>query len=190
MGHAFGVEHLGYADLEAGLDEVRRSPRDEGRVAMIVSRPAVDEREVLDAAELDVADGLVGDTWLARGSRHTDDGSAQPGRQITLMNSRAAELFARSSERTALAGDQLFVDLDLGYDNIPPGTRLVMGSAVLEITEDLHRGCAKFAGRFGKDALRLVNSEVGAQLNLRGVHAKVVANGTVHAGDVIRKANS
>ena len=136
---------------------------------------------------LDLTVGLVGDTWRARGSARSEDGAAQPDRQITLMNARSATLIAGGNERRALAGDQLFVDLDLSYENLPPGTRLVMGSAVVEVTAALHRGCAKFAARFGRDALRLVNSEVGAELNLRGVNAKVVAGGTVRAGDVVRK---
>jgi hypothetical protein len=184
------VEHLAYAELEAGLDEVRASPKDEGTVELIVARPAVDERELLEVGELDLAEGLIGDTWRARGNRHTDDGSADPEKQLTLMNSRAAELVAGGIDRRELAGDQLFVDLDLGYENIPPGTRLVMGSAVVEVTPPLHRGCAKFAARFGQDALRLVNSDVGAELNLRGVNAKVVASGTVRVGDVIRKVTT
>jgi MOSC domain-containing protein YiiM len=183
------VLHLTYADLEAGIDEVRQSPKDEGTVELIVGRPALGERDVLQMAVLDLAEGLVGDTWRARGSRRTVDGSAKPDRQITLMNSRSAALIAGGTERRELTGDQLFVDLDLGYENIPPGTRLVMGSAVVEVTAALHRGCAKFSARFGSDALRLINSEVGVELNLRGVNAKVVASGTVHTGDVIRKVS-
>lgn len=179
--------HRDLETLEAGLDEVRRSPKDEGRLELIVRRPAVDEREVLDEGTLDLADGLVGDTWRARGSRSTDDGSAHPEKQLNIMNARAAGLVAVDPDRRQLAGDQLFVDLDLSTENLPPGTRLELGSAVIEITPPPHRGCAKFAARFGPDALKLVNSPVGIELNLRGVNAKIVEPGTIRRGDVIRK---
>jgi hypothetical protein len=173
--------------LLAGLDQVRLSPADAGSVELIVRRPAVDEREVLAEAVLDLAEGLVGDTWRVRGSSRTEDGSAHPEMQLNVMNSRAAALVAVDPQRRPLAGDQLYLDIDLSGENMPPGTRLTLGSAVIEITAEPHRGCAKFAQRFGREALRFVNSPVGCQLNLRGVNAKVVAAGRVGVGDVVRK---
>jgi MOSC domain-containing protein YiiM len=122
---------------------------------------------------LDHHDGLVGDTWRSRGSSRTEDGSSHPDMQLNIMNARAAQLVAGQEARWALAGDQLYVDLDLSEANLPPGTRLELGSAVIEITEQPHRGCAKFAERFGRDALRFVNSDTGRELRLRGVNAKV-----------------
>ncbi|HUF83425.1 MAG TPA: MOSC domain-containing protein [Acidimicrobiia bacterium] len=173
------LEHLTTDDLLAGLDDVRKAPADDGRVELIVRRPAVDEREVLDEAVLSPEEGLAGDSWRERGS--------EPDRQLTLMNARAAALVAVDPERRSLAGDQLYVDIDLGDANLPPGSRLEIGSAVIEITEPPHRGCAKFASRFGRDALRLVNSPEGVELNLRGVNARVVTAGTVKLGDPVRK---
>jgi hypothetical protein len=181
------VKHLTTAELEAGLGEVRDSPSDSGTVELIARRPAVDEREVLTEATLDVIAGLAGDSWPVRGSSRTADGSSHPGMQVTLMNSRAALLIAHDPSRRVLAGDQLYVDLDLSTANLPPGTRLTLGSAVLEVSDQPHTGCAKFAARFGKDALRFVNSRVGRELRLRGVNARVVVSGTVCAGDTIRK---
>jgi MOSC domain-containing protein YiiM len=177
--------HLTTEQLEAGLDEVRRSPQDGGRVELIVRRPAEDEREVVTEASLSCDTGLVGDTWSTRRSALTGEGP-QPDRQLTLMNARAAALVAGGPERRALAGDQLYVDLDLSYANLPPGTRLEIGSAVVEITEPPHTGCAKFAARFGKEALKFVNSPAGRDLNLRGVNAKVSKAGIVRVGDAIR----
>jgi MOSC domain-containing protein YiiM len=180
------VRHPPLDELHAGLEDVRRSPKDDGRVDLIVCRPAVDGREVLEHATLDRAEGLVGDTWNVRKSQRTGVGP-DPDRQLTLMNTRAAALVAIDADRRPLAGDQVFVDFDLGYDNVPPGTRLQLGAAVIEITASPHLGCAKFASRFGRDALKFVNSEVGRELNLRGVNAKVVVSGAVKPGDPVRK---
>lgn len=184
------MQHLEFAALEKALPEIRRAPSDGGRLELIVRRPAENEREVLGHGSLDRVVGLVGDTWPARGNSSTADGSPHPGRQLTLMNARVAALLARRDDRWQLAGDQLYVDLDLSGDNLPPGTRLSIGSAVIEVTDQPHRGCKKFAARFGQDALRFVNSEIGRALNLRGVNAKVVVGGVVRAGDVIRKSTS
>lgn len=171
--------HLDLAALEAGLDDIRRSPTHDGTVELIVRRPAENQRETLNEARLDPAAGLVGDGWL----RHNGD----PARQITVMNARVTALLARSRERWCLAGDQLYVELDLSDRNVPPGTRLEVGSAVLEVTAEPHRGCKKFAARFGLDALRFVNSKVGYALNLRGINTRVVRGGVVRPGDSIRK---
>ena len=181
------MEHPTAAALAAGLDDIRRSPRDQGRVDLIVRRPAVDAREVLAEARLDRARGLVGDTWPARPSGMTRDRFPHPDLQLTLMNGRVAALVAGEEERRPLAGDQLYVDLDLSEANLPPGTRLAVGSAVIEISDRPHRGCAKFADRFGQEALRFVNSPVGRELRLRGVNARIVVSGTVRVGDAIRK---
>ena len=182
------MDHVELAALEAGLEHIRRSPKEHGRVELIVRRPAENEREVLAEAMLDTAEGLVGDTWSTRGSRTTEDGSAHPDMQLTLMNARVAELVAGRADRWQLAGDQLFVDLDLSIANLPPGTRLEVGCAVIEVTDQPHRGCGKFSSRFGVDALRFVNSEVGRELNLRGVNAKAVVSGVVRPGNPILRS--
>jgi hypothetical protein len=180
------VTHLATDDLQAGLDHVRNSPRDNGCVELIVRRPAEDERELLEEAQLDCTDGLVGDTWNVRISKRIGTGP-HPECQVTLMNARAAALVAGTSDHGGIAGDQMYVDLDLGYENLPPGTQLQLGTAVVEVSALPHTGCAKFAARFGKEALRFVNSEVGRELNLRGINTKVVVAGTVRTGDNIRK---
>jgi hypothetical protein len=174
-------------ELIAGLTDVRRSPVDDGTVELIVCRPARGEREILDAAELDLADGLVGDTWRTRPSSKTGDGTPHPDMQITLINARFAALVAVDPERRALAGDQLYVDLDLSAANLLPGARLMVGSAQIAITDIPHTGCAKFGRRFGSDAMEFVQTPVGRELNLRGLMARVTVSGTVKTGDIVRK---
>jgi MOSC domain-containing protein YiiM len=140
-------------DLESGLEPIRSAPAEAGEIRLIVRRPAEDQREVVQEAVLDVDEGLVGDTWRARGSGSTPDGSADPQAQVTLVNARAAAVIAGDVERWPLAGGQLFVDLDLSEENLPAGTRLTIGEAEIELSAKPHTGCAKYAARFGTDAL-------------------------------------
>ena len=181
-------KHLTTEELEAGLGEILRAPATEGTVVLIARRPAEGEREVLDEGTLDLEEGLVGDMWRRRGSKRTGDGSAHPDMQLTVMSARVVDLVAAGDrERWALAGDQLYVDLDLSEANLPAGTRLALGSAVIEVTPEPHTGCAKFHARFGGDAHTFVNTKTHRHLRLRGLNAKVVQPGTVRTGDTIRK---
>jgi hypothetical protein len=182
-----GVKHLTMAELEAGLNEILRSPKDEGVLEMIVRRPRIEEREIVTEGELDPSAGLVGDNWSARGSSRTADGSSHPDMQINLMNSRVIALVAQEKDRWHLAGDQLFLDMDLSDANLPPGTRLTLGSAMIEVTAHPHTGCHKFLARFGAAAMKFVNSPLGKQLHLRGINARVVQAGVIRVGDVARK---
>ena len=173
--------------LAAGLDEIQRSPADAGRVELVVRRPAEGEREVLDEGLLDTDSGLVGDSWHSRGSSRRADRSPNPAAQVTLMNARVIALIAGARDRWPLAGDQLYVDLDLSIENLPPGTLIGVGSAVLEVSDEPHTGCAKFSARFGSDAVRFVNSPAARALRLRGMNARVVTAGAVRPGDSVRK---
>ncbi|HEX5828012.1 MAG TPA: MOSC domain-containing protein [Candidatus Limnocylindrales bacterium] len=174
-------------DFGPATEDVAASPREAGVVQGIVRRPARDRREVVGEGELDPGMGLVGDDWLARGSRSTPDGRANLDAQLTLMSTRVLRAIEPDESRWALAGDQLLVDFDLSVDALPVGTRLGIGDAELVISEKPHTGCAKFSGRYGSDALRWLNSPAGRDLRLRGVYARVVRGGTIRVGDTIRR---
>jgi MOSC domain-containing protein YiiM len=182
--HDRGVDR----DLDRHLEDLRAAPRDLGRVVMIVRRPDRDTREVVDEAVIDEDEGLVGDNWRARGSRSRPDGSADPESQLTVMSTRVLAAIEPDPSRWPLAGDQLLVDLDLSVANLPPGTLLAIGEAVLRVSETPHTGCAKFSARFGSDALRWINSPTGRELRMRGLNGRVVRGGTVRVGDAVRKA--
>jgi MOSC domain-containing protein len=182
------VTHLTRTELDAGLESIRSAPRDAGELLLIVRRPAIGEREVLDVGHLDVVDGLMGDTWKSRPSSRMPDRAPHPDMQINIMGARAIALIAGDKARWALAGDQLFLDMDLAGENLPPGTRLEIGTALLEVTGEPHTGCGKFVERFGVDAMKFVNSPVGRALCLRGINARVVRNGVVRVGDRAKKS--
>jgi hypothetical protein len=182
------MRHLAESELNAWLsDEDSRSPTDSGSLMLIVRRPEVERREVVTEAELDTIVGLVGDNWATRGSTTTPDGASNPDAQLTMMNIRVARLVADDEERVALAGDQLYVDLDIGEDNLPAGSRIAIGDAVIEISRQPHTGCSKFKARFGGDALRWVSVPDGRRMRLRGVNARVVRSGSIRVGDEVRK---
>jgi hypothetical protein len=181
------VKFLTKAELEAGLPTIRRSPQDEGELQLIVRRPQINAREVLAEAELDIVVGLIGDTWKDRRSSRTADGSPHPDMQLNIINTRLIELISPDVARWQLAGDQLFLDLDLSKENLPPGTKLALGSAVIEVTAEPHTGCKKFVERFGVEAMKFVNSPVGRELCLRGINAKVVQPGVIRVGDRAKK---
>ena len=181
------VKHLNMQELEAALDHLREAPKDNGVVHLIVRRPQTDQREVLDHAELDPVNGLIGDCWRFRPSSKTPDHSPHPEMQINIMNSRVTALVAQEKERWPLAGDQLYIDMDLSKANLPGGTQLEIGTAVLEVSSLPHTGCHKFVARFGVDAMKFVNSAIGKELCLRGINARVIKGGVVRVGETARK---
>ena len=181
------VLHLTMEELDAGLDHIRQAPKEHGLLELLVRRPVSGQREVLAVGQLDPAEGLVGDNWSARGSSLTDDGMANPDMQLNIMNARAIAHIAQERERWQLAGDQLYIDMDISEDNMQAGTHLQLGTAIIEVTEVPHNGCRKFTERFGIDAMKWVNSDIGKQLHLRGINAKVVRAGSVHVGDAVTR---
>jgi hypothetical protein len=179
--------HLTMAELEAALDTIRASPKDNGVLELIVRRPHIGARDAIEDGELDPVVGLVGDNWSRRESKRSADGGPHPEMQLNIMNARVVALVAQEKERWPLAGDQLFVDMDLSDANLPPGTRLQIGTAVIEVTAEPHTGCRKFVERFGIDAMTFVNAIERKDLHLRGINAKVVRRGAIRVGDRLTK---
>ena len=198
------MHHLGVLEIESGLDHVRCSPADEGRLELIVQRPSPGEREIVEEAYLDVDRGLVGDRWAAWLSAGPADGPAwlnagpagvttrKPARivafrrQLALINARFALLVAVEETRRSLSGDQLHVDLDLGVANLSVGTRIRLGEAMIEVSSKAHTGCRKFSARYGADALQVVKSPIGQELRLRGLYTRIVESGVIRRGDVLK----
>src|ERR1700741_1185589 len=181
------MKHLTMQELEAAMDHLRQEPKDDGVLQLIVCRPEIALRAELDQADLDPVKGLIGDNWSVRGSSKTPDGSAHPEMQINIMNARVTALVAQEKERWSLAGDQLYIDMDLSKENLPAGTRIQVGSAVLEVSPLPHTGCHKFVARFGIDAMKFVNSDLGKQLCLRGINARVIQAGSIQVGQTAKK---
>jgi MOSC domain-containing protein YiiM len=181
------VKHLSVDELKDGLPGILQSPKDRGVLRAIVIRPETDARVSLQRCELSPEGGVHGDKWAKGCWMSLPDGRPHPDVQVTIMNARTITLIAQAPERWPLAGDNLFADLDLSGENLPAGTRLSVGSALLEITAVPHNGCNKFAARFGLDATRFVNSRDGKRLHLRGIYARIVERGVVAVGDAIAK---
>lgn len=177
-------------DFSPSLADVQAAPADDGRVELLVRRPGVDQRELLSEAMLDTRVGVVGDDWVSRGSGMTPDGSPDPQAQLTLISTRVLRAIEPDADRWPLAGDQIYVDFDLRIEGLPAGSRLAIGSAVIEVSETPHTGCAKFSARFGSDALRWINSPLGRAHRMRGLNARIVQGGTVRVGDRVRRVDA
>jgi hypothetical protein len=180
--------HLSLAELNEGLPQILSSPKDNGTLAGIVIRPGAEGlRRELDGCELSLALGVHGDRWAKGCWMTTADGSPHPDVQVCIMNARCIALIAQDRANWAPAGDNLFIDLDLAPANAPPGTRLAIGTTVIEITAVPHNGCNSFIARYGRDACVFVNTGEGKRLRLRGIYGRVVQDGRVNVGDVVRK---
>lgn len=177
--------------LAEHLDHLRSAPGDTGTLDLLVRRPAHGVRDVVPEGILDLELGMVGDNWLERATSRARESGRHLDAQLTVMGSRMIGLLAPDDATRALAGDQLYVDLDLSHDNLPAGSRLVVGegerAAVIEVTAKPHTGCQKFIRHFGHAAVRFINSPEGRRMRLRGLNARVVVPGVVRRGDPVTR---
>ena len=181
------ARHLDLDELNEGLPVILQSPKDQGTLKAIVVRTEENQRFSPTECHLSPELGLEGDAWAKGCWLSLPDGSPHPDVQITIMNARAIDLIAQRTSSWSLAGDNLYIDLDLSDDNLPCGHRLSIGPSILEVVDRPHTGCSKFAQRFGNDAMRFVNSPEGTRLHLRGIYAKIIAAGKVKVGDPVCK---
>lgn len=181
------IEHPTVETLETGLEIIRNSPQDNGTLEMIVVRPAKNQRSTLQECELSLKRGVEGDHWANGCWKSLPDGSPDPDVQVTIMNSRCLKLISASSSQWPLAGDNLIVDMDLSVQNLQPGQKLSIGSAILEITSVPHTGCNNFKERFGIDSLKFISSKIGKELRLRGIYARIIRDGHIKVGDRLKK---
>ncbi len=179
--------HRNRAELAAALPDILAAPRDGGRLELIVVRPRPGERLTPDRVALSRAAGLAGDHWSAGCWRTTEDGAPHPDVQVCLMSARCIRAIAGPRANWAPAGDNLFLDMDLTPDNMPPGTRFALGGAELVVTAEPHNACQAFVDRFGRDAAVFVNTGAGRRHRLRGIYARVTRDGEVSLGDRARK---
>lgn len=179
--------HRTREELASALPYVAASPKDGGSVALIVVRPDHGRRETPDRVRISAQDGVEGDHWSKGCWLETDDGAPHPDVQINLMCTRAAEVIAGDPALWPAAGNNFFVDIDLSPDNLPAGTRLALGTAEIEITDQPNKGCQVFIDHYGRDACIFVNTGPGWSLRMRGLYARVVQNGDVRLDDRIRK---
>jgi len=184
------MDYVSREEMELQVDKILQSPKNDGVLKMIVRRPEVDLRTVLEKGELSISEGLTGDSWRNRVMKKNPNKLPDRKTQLTLMNARVIEVVARDEDNWPLAGDQLFVDMELSEEKLPPGSRLSIGLSEIEITAVPHTGCGKFKKRFGSDALKFVNSEIGKKHRFRGIYAKVIKAGEINKGDIIRKLNN
>lgn len=172
------TRHRRLADLESALAALPAPPRDSGRLDLVVCRLPGERRQLPDRVLLTPAGGVVGDRW-AQGR------SPDPAEQVAVMRADVARLMAHG-QPLGLFGDNFFVDLDLSCGNVPPGSRLRVGDALVEVTPEPHDGCSRFRRRFGADALRFVWTDAARALRLRGVYWRVVESGTAGPGDRVQ----
>lgn len=181
------AKHLSREELMAGLPHILAAPKDEGALKAIMVRPQSEARQDVDSIHVSLAGGVEGDHWAKGCWMSTEDGKPHPDVQICIMNARCIDLIAGGRDNWAPAGDNLFIDMDLTPDNLPPGTRIAVGAAVLEITATPHNGCAKFIERYGRDACVFVNTGEGKRYRLRGIYGRVIQDGRVSVGDTVTK---
>ncbi len=179
--------HRTMEELKAGLPDIVASPADNGSLAAIVVRPDYGMRLDVQSRKISLAGGVEGDRWATACWRTLPDGSSNPDVQVCIMNSRCISLIAGEREAWPMAGDNLFIDMDLSPGNIAPGQKLAVGETIIEITDIPHTGCQKFIDRYGRHACVFVNTGEGKKLKLRGIYAQVVKDGTVNVGDRVTK---
>ena len=181
------VDHVTLAECQAALDHINAAPRDGAVIEQLVARPDFAERAFPDALELTVAGGIKGERWSHSPWLKLPDGSPDPRIQVSIFSKRVMDLCWRDREGQVHPGDPFVVDMNLSFENLPVGTQLQVGEAVVEVSDKFNTACVKWQKRYGDESLRWINMAENRPHRLRGVLCKIVQDGVVRVGDRLAK---
>ncbi|WP_062763020.1 hypothetical protein [Falsirhodobacter sp. alg1] len=172
--------------LNAALPHVLAAPKDNTPVTMLCFRPATGERDFRDHLRLTRAEGIPGERWLTRPWMRLPDGSPHPAIQVSILPKRVLDL-VWTDHSVPHPGDPIIADLDTSLANLPTGSLIRVGTAVLRVSGEFNDACVKWKVRYGKDAKDWITAPGHPELRLRGILCSVEEDGDVHLGDLIVK---
>lgn len=177
------MSHVTAAELAKALPDVLSAPGTDAPIAGLCFRPGFGLRSFPPSLRLTRAFGIPGERWLTAPWLKLPDGSADPRIQVSILPSRVLDLVWRDRETTVHPGDTIVADLDMTDANLPPGTLLQAGTAILRVSDQPNDGCVKWKARYGQAAMDWITDPAHAALRLRGVLCEVFADGVVAVGD-------
>ncbi|MFT5632095.1 MAG: hypothetical protein ACI9HB_003282 [Gammaproteobacteria bacterium] len=179
--------HVRLAECEDALSTILAAPKSGAIVEQLCLRPGFSERSFPELLELTVAGGIIGERWTKAPWLTLSDGTPDPRIQVSILSKRVMDLCWRDRENTHHPGDTMIVDMDLGVENLPNGTRLGIGSAVVEVSDKFNTACIKWQGRYGAESLRWLNLRKNRDYRLRGILCRIVQDGVVRLGDELAR---
>ncbi|CAN1577166.1 hypothetical protein MCELHM10_04085 [Paracoccaceae bacterium] len=177
------IDFISPEALTAALPEVLAAPRELGAVRLLCMRPKPNLRSFPDRLTLTRAAGVVGDFEASRPWLVLEDGSPDPRNQVSIMSARVLDLVWRDGNPRSHPGDNIACDLDLSHANLPAGTLLQAGTAVLRVSDEPNDGCAKWKVRMGKAAYDWTRAH--AAYRLRGLYCSVEQDGEITLEDAL-----
>jgi hypothetical protein len=174
-------------ELAAALPAILAAPRDAGVTRLLCSRPKPNHRTFPQTLTFTRASGVAGDFESSRPWLTLPDGSPDPRNQVSIMSWQVLDLVWRDRDRVAHPGDNIAVDMNLTAHNLPVGTLLAAGTAILRVSDEPNDGCVKWKVRSGRAAYDWSTRDDHLPLRLRGVYCSVEQDGEMHLGDTLRR---